>query len=309
VRHDGGMADSERISLAAPGSVRLSVLRAGPRDGEPVVLLHGFPEGAALGWRRQIPALAAAGFRVWAPDQRGYGDSDRPSRVRDYHIDALAADACAVLDAAAAETGRARAHLVGHDWGGGVAWWTALVAPQRLASLTILNCPHPLVMRRALLGGNPRQMLRSWYFAWFLVPWLPETLAGAFGAASLARGLRKSARPGVFGDADLLAYRALWSRPGALRAMIHWYRAVRLAPAVPRAAPDGRVRVPTRLIFGARDVFLRRELVPASAALCERCELTFIEEATHWVQHEEPERVNAWIAAWVTEHAAGPRAG
>jgi len=295
----------ERVDVAGHG-VRLSCLRAGPVGGEPVVLLHGFPEGAELGWRRQMPALAAAGFRVWAPDQRGYGPSDRPPRVRDYHLDLLAADALAVLDAAAAEAGRPHAHLVGHDWGGGVAWWAALLAPGRLASLTILNCPHPLVMRRALAFGDPRQMARSWYMAWFQVPWLPERLALARGGAAMARGLRNSARAGVFDDAELARYRELWAAPGAMRSMIHWYRALRFAPAAPAASPDGRVRVPTRLIFGARDSFLRRELVPPSAALCERCELSFVEDATHWVQHEEAERVNAWIAEWARAFSAPP---
>lgn len=291
----------ERLEVAGDG-VRLSCLRAGPIGGPPVVLLHGFPEGAALGWRRQIGPLAAAGLRVWAPDQRGYDGSDRPPRIRDYHLDRLSADACAVLDAAAREAGRPRAHLVGHDWGGGVAWWTALRAPERLASLVILNCPHPLVMRRALMFGDLRQMGRSWYMAWFQIPWLPERLALAGGAAAMARGLRQSARPGVFGDAELAEYRQHWSQPGALRTMIHWYRALRFAPAVPATAPDGRVRVPTRLIFGRQDAFLRHQLVPPSAALCERGELRWIEEATHWVQHEEPEQVNAWIAEWVTMH-------
>jgi pimeloyl-ACP methyl ester carboxylesterase len=226
--------------------------------------------------------------------------------VRDYVIDRLAGDALAVLDVAAREASRPRAHLVGHDWGGGVAWWVALAHPERLASLAVLNCPHPLVFRRAL-ATNPRQMARSWYMLLFQLPWLPEALFGARRGALLARGLRDSGRrasagrPATFEADDLERYRALWSRP-ALRSMIHWYRALRRAPRSPPGAPDGRVRVPTRLIWGVRDRALGRELALPSASLCEDGELVFCEEATHWVQHEEAERVNGLLVAWVREH-------
>ncbi len=310
----GGVGEAGRVEVAGHGGLRLSCLRAGPVGGEPVVLLHGFPEGAALGWRRQLPALAAAGLRVWAPDQRGYGESGRPARVRDAALDCLAGDALAVLAAAAGEARRPRAHLVGHDWGGGVAFWVALGAPGRLASLSILNCPHPLVMRRALLGGNPRQMVRSWYMLLFQIPWLPEALFGARRGALLARGLRDSGRraapgrPASFDEADLQRYREQWSRPGALRAMIHWYRARRRAPRLPPGAGDGRVRVPTRLIWGARDRALGRELAAPSAALCAEGEVVLCEDATHWVQHDEAERVNGLLVAWVRAHAGPPGA-
>jgi len=299
-----------RVALAGHDGLRLSCLRAGPVGGEPVVLLHGFPEGAAHGWRRQLPALAAAGLRVWAPDQRGYGDSERPPRVRDYVIDRLAGDALAVLDAAAREAGRPRVHVVGHDWGGAVAWWVALAHSERLASLAILNCPHPLVLRRALLR-NPRQMARSWYMLLFQLPWLPEALFGARRGALLAKGLRDSGRkgaagrPATFAPEELERYRELWSRPGALRPMIHWYRALRRAPRSPPGSPDGRVRVPTRLIWGTHDRALGRELAAPSAARCEDAEVIFCEEATHWVQHEEAERVNGLLVAWVRAHANG----
>ena len=298
------MADSERVVVTAPGGVRISCLCAGPVGGEPLVLLHGFPESAELGWRHQLAPLAAAGLRVWAPDQRGYGASDKPPRVRDYVLDALAADAGAVLAAAAREAGCPRAHLAGHDWGGGVAWWTALSAPDRLVSLTILNCPHPQLMRRALLFRDPRQMLRSWYMLWFQLPWLPETLAGASGGAAIARGLRKSARPGVFEEAELQRYRELWSQPGALRSMINWYRALRYDPVLPAGVADGRVRVPTQIIWGARDQFIGRQYAQRSVELCERGELHLLEGATHWVQHEEAERVNAWMVDWVARWGA-----
>ena len=300
--------DRDRRFVTGQGGVRLSCLRVGPVGGEPVVLLHGFPEGAALGWRRQLDPLAAAGLRVWAPDQRGYGDSDRPRRAREYVIDNLSADALAVLEAAADEAGTDRVHLVGHDWGGAVAWWTAMAHPERLASLTVLNCPQLPVLQRALMFGNFRQMLRSWYIVFFQIPGLPELVLGSRRAALMVRGIQESARratngrPATFSEAELDAYRNAWSRPAVLRAMLNWYRALPRGRTTPRGS-DGRVRVPTRVIWGVKDTALGKELAQQSVALCEKGELHFVEGATHWVQHEEPERVNAWIVEWVRSHA------
>src|SRR5262249_19219584 len=134
------------------------------------------------------------------------------------------------------------------------------------------------------------------------LPWLPEQLAALGGAAAIVRGLRRSARPGAFDEAELVQVARGWSA-SQLRTMIHWYRALRLAPAAPAAAPAGRVRVPTRVIWGARDAFIGREFAADSVALCERGELQLLQDATHWLQHEEPERVNAGIAGWVAAHA------
>ena len=148
--------------------VRLHAVLAGPPGGEPVVLLHGFPE-FWYGWRHQIGPLAAAGYRVIALDQRGYNANDKPPRVRDYAVDRLAADVAAALDA----LGVRRAAVVGHDWGGGVGWWLALTRPERVSRLAVINCPHPEAMRRTL-WSDVGQLMRSWYvFAWQL-PRLPE---------------------------------------------------------------------------------------------------------------------------------------
>lgn len=279
--------------------LRFSVLVAGPASAPLVLLLHGFPEGA-LCFRRQIPALAAAGFRVWAPDQRGYGNSDRPRGARNYRLPLLAADAFGLLDAA----GVARAHVVAHDWGGAVAWWMAQARPDRIDRLAILNCPHPAVMRRALLT-NPRQMLRSWYMALFQVPWLPEALLGARDGALLAWGLRSSSRPGTFSATDLAAYRRAWRQPGALRAMIDWYRALRFPlrmGAAVGAAAAPRIETPTLLVWGCRDRALGRELAQPTLEHCRDGRLVLLEKATHWLQLEEAKRVNQLLC----EHLAGP---
>ena len=285
--------------LVEANGLRFRVIQAGPPPGTEarlVLLLHGFPEGA-LCWRRQIPALAQAGYRVWAPDQRGYGESSRPAGIRNYRLPVLAADAFALIDAA----GSVSAHVVAHDWGGAVAWWMAQARPDRIESLTILNCPHPAVMRHAVLT-DPRQMLRSWYMAFFQLPWLPEALLGAGNGALLARGLRDSSRKGAFSTAELDEYRREWRKPGALRAMIDWYRAVRyplrLGGKVGAAAAP-RVQPRTLLLWGRRDRAIRAELAKASLARCADGRLVMLDEATHWLQHEESARVNAELLAFL----------
>lgn len=266
------------------GDIRLHVTEAGPEGGPPVVLLHGFPE-FWYGWRHQIPALAAAGYRVIAPDQRGYNLSDKPPRVADYSIDRLAADVVALID----RLGYERIHLVGHDWGGGVAWWVAGGFAERIEKLVVLNCPHGDVFLKHLLR-NPRQTLRSWYVFWFQLPGLPEWTLTWRDGRFLSRALQKEAGLNAFADEDLRRYREAWSQPGAMRAMINWYRALmRFRPQTKRTT---RIEVPTLLIWGTGDRALGREMAPESIAVCDDGRLELIETAGHFVQHEAPQRVN-----------------
>lgn len=264
--------------------ITLHTVVAGPEDGPAVILLHGYPE-FWYGWRRQIPALAAAGFRVYAPDQRGYNLSDKPRDLAAYSLDELARDILGLIDA----TGQARVFLTGHDWGAMVAWWIALTAPDRLRRLAILNVPHPHVMRRHLMS-DPRQMTRSLYAAFFQLPWLPELATSALDHRMLANTIRSSSLPGAFRDEEMDEYRRAWSRPGAMTTMLNWYRA-----ALRRTAaewPDPRVTVPTTIIWGMKDFALRAVMAEESAALCDRGELIQLEENTHWVQHEAAAVVN-----------------
>jgi pimeloyl-ACP methyl ester carboxylesterase len=278
------MTDKLRHVMIPTNGVRLHVAETGPEDGPPIILLHGFPEPWFC-WRRQLDPLVEAGYRVLAPDQRGYNTSDKPRSIAAYALDSLAADVLGLIES----TGWSSAALVGHDWGGIVAWWVAIRHPARVERLAILNAPHPVAFRR-YLRTSLRQLLRSWYVFYFQVPRLPETLFRWGNWRLLTRALRQTSRPGTFTDADLESYRRAWSEPGAITAMIHWYRAaMRHRPAPP---PEHRVLVPALLIWGARDRFLDRGLAPSSIAMCEQGRLEFVEEATHWVQHEEPERVN-----------------
>lgn len=267
--------------------VRLHVVNAGPKDGPLVILLHGFPE-FWYGWRKQIPVLTGSGYRVLAPDQRGYNLSDKPQGFEPYTFDKLAQDVLGLLQA----LGRKKAFLVGHDWGAAVAWWLATRYPDKLEKVVVINVPHPLVMQQAL-GSSVRQLLKSWYIFFFQLPRLPETLSRGGDWRLMCLTLTRTSRAGTFSEVNLERYREAWSQPGAYTAMLNWYRAAaRYALQLSRPA---RVQVPTLLIWGAQDRFLSRWMAKSSVGLCDQGELVFIENATHWVQHEESERVNRLI--------------
>lgn len=277
--------DHETVTV---NGIHLHVAKAGPTDGPLVILLHGFPE-FWYGWRHQIEFLASQGYHVWAPDQRGYNLSEKPFGVDAYRISQLSGDVVGLIDAA----GRDQAFVVGHDWGAAVAWYTALTAPERVCKLTILNVPHLKVMLE-MVRTNPVQMLRSWYVGYFQIPALPEMALTAFDGLMGAQALFGSSRPGTFKDADIAQYVKAWNQPGAATGMLNWYRAIVQYP--PHLPEDVRVHVPTLVIWGARDRFLSREMAQASVELCTDGRLVMIEEATHWVQHEEAGRVNALLA-------------
>ena len=265
------------------GEVTLNAVAAGPRDGPVVLLLHGFPE-FWYGWHKQIDPLAAAGFRVIVPDQRGYNKSSKPSGVRSYALTELVSDVIAIAD----QLGQERIFLAGHDWGAAVAWSVALLHPNRVAKLAILNVPHPSVMRRYLMK-NWSQRRKSWYMFFFQLPYLPEAFLSASNFRRGTASLAGTSRPGTFSEADLAQYRAAWSQPGALTAMIHWYRAAFRYRA---KFSDRTVRVPTRILWGLRDRFLMAEMAQDSLRYCPQAELITFPEASHWLQHEEPARVS-----------------
>lgn len=262
---------------------RLHYVSAGPEDGHPVFLLHGFPD-FWYGWRHQIPALATAGLRLYALDQRGYNTSDKPPEVNSYTLERLASDVLRVADEVAA--GR-KIDLVGHDFGAAVAWRLAAVHPDRLRRQAILNVPHPAVFLQTVLR-DPRQLLRSWYIAAVQLPRLPEALLSARSYRGLTNALVKSARPGAFSPEDLKHYRDAWSQPGALTAMLSWYRAGWSSAAFPPV----RVPVPTLILWGKHDVALVPQMSFASRDLCDRAELVVFEHCSHWLHLEEPHRVN-----------------
>jgi len=263
--------------------IRLHVAEAGPRDGPLVVLLHGFPE-FWFGWRHQIGALAAAGYHVVAPDQCGYGHSDKPEDVSAYELDRLADDVLGL----AAGFGGERFRVVGHDWGASVGWWLATHHADRIDRLVAMNAPHPAIWYEAM-QRDPEQRRRSWYLRFFRLPWVPELILRRDDFRALRQGFGDAIRPDAFTVDDMAYYRRAWSQPGAVRAMLNWYRAFLRKPP----GPSSRIRIglPTLILWGERDRYAGRELAKASAALCDRAEIKWFANATHWLQHDEPAEV------------------
>ncbi|SEO67347.1 Pimeloyl-ACP methyl ester carboxylesterase [Halogranum amylolyticum] len=262
--------------------VRLHTVQTGPEDGPLVVLLHGFPE-FWYGWHDLLRPLSNAGYRVVVPDQRGYNLSDKPDGVDAYHLDELAADVVGLVDALGAES----AYLVGHDWGAAVAWWVALHHPDRVEKLCVVNVPHPHVFDRTM-RRHWDQRFRSWYVLFFQLPVVPELVSRVHGWQPLVRTMRRTSLPGTFTVADFERYREAWNRPGAFRAMLNWYRAIVRSRPRPRRT---RVTVPTLVVWGERDRFLRKSMARESVDLCDDGRLLRCEDATHWVHHEESVRV------------------
>jgi pimeloyl-ACP methyl ester carboxylesterase len=267
--------------------VRLRVATAGPSDGPLVILLHGFPEGS-YGWRRQIAPLAEAGYRVLAPDQRGYGGSEKPKGVSAYSLDTLVADVLGLIDA----SGHSRATVIGHDWGGVVAWRAIETNPTRFEKAVILNAPHPAAMIREV-RGNLGQFLKSWYTLAFQIPKLPEMFLRRDHFQALEKTMVASSLPGTFSPSDLEVYKKAWSEEHALSSMLHWYRAAFRSRK--HVWTETLVQVPTLLIWGANDRFLGPGVARASYAQCVNARLEWVEDATHWVQHERADRVNRLI--------------
>lgn len=257
------------------GAVRLRCAATGPEDGPLLLLLHGFPEFHGT-WRRQLPALAEAGFRAVAPDLRGYGGSDKPPRVRDYRLELLAADVSNLI----AALGRERADVIGHDWGGNVAWHFAMWHPERLRRLAILNMPHPARFRRAL--RSLPQLRKSSYIFVYQLPILPELLLTDEKLRALFR--RTPVRQGAYGEeqiAETLA--AVRWRSGPL----HYYRAA----ARHRSPRWKRIDAEVLVVWGDRDRWLGSELAEPDPEWVPHARVEHIPDASHWVQADAPERV------------------
>lgn len=271
--------------------IQLHVVQAGPKSGVPIMLLHGFPE-FWRSWVKQLSALTQAGCRVIVPDQRGYNLSDKPREIKNYRIDELTNDILGLIDALNYE----KVNLVGHDWGGIVAWSLANRHPDRLHRLGILNAPHPLVMRR-FLQRDFEQMRRSLYAFFFQLPWLPERFMSADHWRGAVRALRGSGKIHTFTNEDIEKYKEAWSQPDAMKAMLNWYRA---AARYPRQIPsEMHIQVPTLILWGVKDMALSHRMARPSLDYCEEGNLIFFPDATHWVQHEEADEVNRHLLNFI----------
>ncbi|MGB7964360.1 MAG: alpha/beta hydrolase [Propionicimonas sp.] len=239
-----------------------------------VVLLHGFPENRAS-WQDVSAGVNRAAFRTLAPDLRGLPEGARPRRRRDYRVERLVEDVEALLDAA----GLASAHLVGHDWGGGIAWEVALRRPERVLSLTVLSTPHPSALLWSMMRSA--QLLRSWYMLALQVPLLPEAL---FAWGLRRDGLRSLDLP----ERYRLAFEEQLRRPGAITGAIAPYRAMLLWPSPLRTRSRVDVEVPTTYVWSRRDPYLGPQAARRTAHYCTG-PFRFIEvDADHWLPEKEP---------------------
>jgi pimeloyl-ACP methyl ester carboxylesterase len=273
-----------RFSRVPANGIHLNVAEAGPPDGPLVVLLHGFPE-FWYSWRNQIGPLSARGFHVVAPDLRGYNLSDKPIGADNYTLDQLAADVVHLADAFTKDAFT----VVGHDWGAAIGWWLAGRYPKRMRRLVALNASHPAIWVDAM-RNDPAQKRKSSYVRFFQMPYLPEFLIRLSGSKGLAKPFRDCVRPDAFTEADIREYQKAWSQPGTLTATINYYRAILRHP--PSSPAEYHIACPTLVIWGKRDAYGLPHLAEASLRLCADGRIVYFDHATHWVQHDEPERVS-----------------
>jgi len=269
----------------AIGDLEFGARSEGPDDGELVVLLHGFPE-TSFSWRHQLPALAASGYRVVAPDQRGYSPGARPMEVEEYRFDRLVGDVLGLADALGVD----RFHLVGHDWGGGVAWQVAGRHPDRLLTVTSVSTPHPAAFRRSIADGDQRD--RSSYMLFFRSP-----EAEPFFLADDAAGLRSLYTASSLPEDAVEEYVRVLTQPGAMTGALNWYRAADLG----LVEGLGPITTPTLYVWSTYDPALGREAAEATASHVDgpyRFEV--LEGVSHWIPEEAPDVLNALLLAHLT---------
>lgn len=272
-------------------------------DGDRLALcLHGFPE-FSYSWRHQIPALVKLGYRVWAPDLRGFGMSEGPENWRGYTLKKLAEDVDALVEASRATS----VTLLGHDWGAFIAWYYAMHGGHELERLVIMNVPHPAPAARSvgkLSDGtlNLKQLQRSSYMLFFQVPVLPELVATAGHAALLGRALRKMIPDkSIYTDEDLQAYRDNCCLPGRMHKMMNYYRAMVRSGELRRMEKEGypTIEVPTLMLWGEADVALGKEMTYGTERWVSDLTLRYLPGISHLVQQHAPEAVNGMLAPFL----------
>ncbi len=290
-----GVFDVENLSFQSveTNGVTLHTAVAGPEDGPLVILLHGFPE-FWYGWKHQIDALAKQGYRVMAPDQRGYNRSSKPPGAENYTLNDLRDDIAGLIE----QSGKEKAFVVGHDWGGAVAWQLAATRPELVEKMIAVNIPHPQAMPKVMMR-NPMQWVKSSYMLYFQIPKLPEAMMAAEDFSFMKQAMAGTSRKNAFSEEDLERYGEAWAQPGALTGMLNWYRA--LPKGSFRQTPKRKIDVPVRILWGVGDQFLSLQLAKESLTFCKDAELVLIGQATHWVHHEQPEILNRLIMEFLDE--------
>jgi pimeloyl-ACP methyl ester carboxylesterase len=263
------------------------------------ICLHGYPE-LSFSWRHQLPLLADLGYTAWAPNMRGYDGSSRPPRKSDYRIDCLTADVAGLIDASGAKS----TLLIGHDWGGVIAWIFALQKIRPLDRFIAMNFPHPKLYRDQI--NRWPQIKKSWYVFMFQLPWLPEFMMGSRQGLVIGRTFSATAvDKSRFPEQVLDVYRKNALIPGALTAMINYYRAnwgIRRGGlfAEQRQAIESILETPTLMIWGEKDIALGKHLTYGTEKLVKNLTIRYLPDVSHWVQQEAPETVNAMMEAWLS---------
>jgi pimeloyl-ACP methyl ester carboxylesterase len=285
--------DVKFIRVAANG-INFEVATMGSGD-RLALCLHGFPENA-YSWRHQMPFLARLGYRVWAPNLRGYGATDSPPEISAYSPRTLVQDVASLIKASNSK----ETLLVAHDLGAVLAWLLAMEQPQLIDRLVILNVPHPACFAREV--RRPAQFFKSWYTLFFQLPWLPELILGrqqGRGASELIR--KTSYNLARFPEETLEIYRANAARPGGLRAMLNWYRGFFRSGGLKRFfgrnAPI--IHIPTLFLWGDQDVALSLRTTRGTEQYVSDLTFRVLPGVSHWIQQEAPDEVNAMIEAWL----------
>ncbi|NJN52293.1 MAG: alpha/beta hydrolase [Gammaproteobacteria bacterium] len=273
--------------------LRFEVDKCGEGD-RLAICLHGFPEHS-YSWRYQLPMLAELGYCAWAPNLRGYGNSSRPAGVAAYALEHLLDDVAGLIDA----SGCRETVLLAHDWGAVIAWYFAMRKVRPLTHLVICNVPHPVPAQRAARGLA--QLKKSWYIFFFQIPGLPERMLGRDGAKAVGDAIRNSSSDkSRFPDEVLDVYRRNAAQPGALTAMVNYYRAlVRGGIARQRKLGHPTIDTPTLMVWGEDDVALTKATTLGTDEVVSNLTLRYLPRVSHWVQQEQPEIVNAMIRAFL----------
>ncbi|HUO06651.1 MAG TPA: alpha/beta hydrolase [Candidatus Binataceae bacterium] len=280
--------------LTLKSGLKMRIARAGAGNGPLIIMMHGFPE-CWYSWRHQLRALSDK-FDCVAPEMRGYGETDAPVGTANYTLDKLVGDVADLIEA----LDQKHAIIVGHDWGGGVAWATALMRPDVVEKLIVMNCPH-LARFGQELRRNPRQMLRSWYMLFFQIPGVPEMLLRARNYRGVTDAIRNSAiQKDAFTDADLEYYRDAFKNHYSISAALNYYRAnlrEGFSSKPDAASPLNRkIDAPTLLIWGEQDFALGKELTYGMEGLFTGpFTIKYIPDSGHWVQNEKPDLVNRYM--------------
>ncbi|HEX2905719.1 MAG TPA: alpha/beta hydrolase [Phototrophicaceae bacterium] len=277
-----GWLDS--VLVRVNGNVRLNVMQSGPKNGPLVILLHGFPEGW-YGWRHQVGALAEAGFRVLVPNQRGYYLSDKPGPVAAYSLEELMRDVSGLI----ASAGHDKAYVIGHDWGGLVAWWLATRRPEKVERFAVLNAPHPLVLLERL-RTNAEEIKKSWYPFYFQIADLSTSRLRRKNWALLKSMLRQTVRPDVITENDLRRYEDIWELSNTDVTALNYHRAMLQIPLP--TLTNSRLAMPALMLWGAQQSYYQPQTIQESAAYCEAGTVAYVAQAGHWLHHEQPASVN-----------------